>query len=47
LIGGVAENFGRSYGLGGGSEIILEGDEYDSAFFDKAPSFCIIIHRRS
>jgi UDP-N-acetylmuramate: L-alanyl-gamma-D-glutamyl-meso-diaminopimelate ligase len=39
LIGGVAENFGRSYGLGGGEEIILEGDEYDSAFFDKAPKF--------
>src|ERR1019366_9517488 len=39
LIGGVAENFGRSFGLGGGSEFILEGDEYDSAFFDKAPKF--------
>ncbi|MGB6544838.1 MAG: UDP-N-acetylmuramate:L-alanyl-gamma-D-glutamyl-meso-diaminopimelate ligase, partial [Candidatus Acidiferrales bacterium] len=39
LIGGIAENFGRSYGLGGGEEIILEGDEYDSAFFDKAPKF--------
>jgi UDP-N-acetylmuramate: L-alanyl-gamma-D-glutamyl-meso-diaminopimelate ligase len=39
LIGGVAENFGRSYGLGGGDEIILEGDEYDSAFFDKSPKF--------
>ncbi len=39
LIGGVAENFGRSYGLGGGAEFILEGDEYDSAFFDKGPKF--------
>ena len=39
LIGGVAENFGRSFGLGGGKEFILEGDEYDSAFFDKAPKF--------
>ena len=39
LIGGVAENFGRSYGLGGGKEFILEGDEYDSAFFDKGPKF--------
>jgi UDP-N-acetylmuramate: L-alanyl-gamma-D-glutamyl-meso-diaminopimelate ligase len=39
LIGGVAENFGRSYGLGGGEEFILEGDEYDSAFFDKGPKF--------
>jgi len=39
LIGGVAENFGRSFGLGGGSEFVLEGDEYDSAFFDKGPKF--------
>ncbi len=39
LIGGVAENFGKSYGLGGGSEFIIEGDEYDSAFFDKGPKF--------
>lgn len=40
LIGGVAPNFGdRSYGLGGGKEFIIEGDEYDTAFFDKAPKF--------
>jgi UDP-N-acetylmuramate: L-alanyl-gamma-D-glutamyl-meso-diaminopimelate ligase len=39
LIGGVAENFGRSFGLGGGNEFVLEGDEYDSAFFDKGPKF--------
>ncbi len=39
LIGGMAENFGKSYGLGGGREFIIEGDEYDSAFFDKAPKF--------
>lgn len=39
LIGGIAENFGRSYGLGGGEDFILEGDEYDSAFFDKGPKF--------
>lgn len=39
LIGGEAQNFGRSYGLGGGEEFILEGDEYDSAFFDKGPKF--------
>lgn len=39
LVGGVAENFGRSYGLGGGEDFILEGDEYDSAFFDKGPKF--------
>ncbi|MGD1210995.1 MAG: UDP-N-acetylmuramate:L-alanyl-gamma-D-glutamyl-meso-diaminopimelate ligase [Candidatus Acidiferrales bacterium] len=40
LIGGVAPNFGdRSYSLGGGEEFIIEGDEYDTAFFDKAPKF--------
>ena len=39
LIGGVAGNFGKSYGLGGGREFLLEGDEYDSAFFDKGPKF--------
>jgi UDP-N-acetylmuramate: L-alanyl-gamma-D-glutamyl-meso-diaminopimelate ligase len=39
LVGGVAENFGRSYGLAGGGEFILEGDEYDSAYWDKAAKF--------
>ena len=39
LIGGVAENFGKSYGLGDGSEMILEGDEYETAFWDRGPKF--------
>lgn len=40
LIGGVAPNFGeRSYGLGGGQEFIIEGDEYETAFFDRGPKF--------
>jgi UDP-N-acetylmuramate: L-alanyl-gamma-D-glutamyl-meso-diaminopimelate ligase len=40
LIGGVAPNFGeRSYGLGGGEEWIVEGDEYETAFFDRVPKF--------
>jgi UDP-N-acetylmuramate: L-alanyl-gamma-D-glutamyl-meso-diaminopimelate ligase len=39
LIGGIAENFGRSFGLGEGKHFILEGDEYDTAFFDKGPKF--------
>lgn len=39
LVGGEPLNFERSYGLGGGEEFILEGDEYDSAFFDKGPKF--------
>src|SRR5437016_2927002 len=39
LIGGIAENFGRSFQLGGGKHFIIEGDEYDTAFFDKGPKF--------
>ncbi len=40
LVGGVAPNFGdRSYGLGGGEEFIVEGDEYETAFFDRGPKF--------
>jgi UDP-N-acetylmuramate: L-alanyl-gamma-D-glutamyl-meso-diaminopimelate ligase len=39
LVGGVAENFGKSYGLEGGEEFVLEGDEYDSAYWDKAAKF--------
>jgi len=39
LVGGVAENFGQSYGLGGGEEFILEGDEYETAFWDRGPKF--------
>jgi UDP-N-acetylmuramate: L-alanyl-gamma-D-glutamyl-meso-diaminopimelate ligase len=39
LIGGVAENFGTSFQLAPGKSFILEGDEYDTAFFDKGPKF--------
>ena len=40
LVGGVSPNFGdRSYGLGGGDEFIIEGDEYETAFFDRGPKF--------
>lgn len=39
LIGGIAENFGSSFGLSDGRYFILEGDEYDTAFFDKGPKF--------
>src|SRR6266849_4354576 len=39
LIGGIAENFGSSFGLGEGRYFMLEGDEYDTAFFDKGPKF--------
>src|SRR6266511_5710147 len=39
LIGGIADNFGGSYRIGGGREFVIEGDEYDSAFFDKTAKF--------
>jgi UDP-N-acetylmuramate: L-alanyl-gamma-D-glutamyl-meso-diaminopimelate ligase len=39
LIGGVAENFGTSYQLRATRTFLLEGDEYDTAFFDKGPKF--------
>jgi UDP-N-acetylmuramate: L-alanyl-gamma-D-glutamyl-meso-diaminopimelate ligase len=39
LIGGVAENFGTSFQLRPTRTFIVEGDEYDTAFFDKGPKF--------
>jgi len=39
LVGGIAENFSSSFQLGQGKHFILEGDEYDTAFFDKGPKF--------
>ena len=40
LIGGVAENFGTSFRVEEGTRpFLLEGDEYDTAFFDKGPKF--------
>ncbi|MCU1284824.1 MAG: UDP-N-acetylmuramate--L-alanine ligase [Acidobacteriales bacterium] len=39
LVGGIAENFGSSFALNETQHFIIEGDEYDSAFFDKGPKF--------
>ena len=39
LIGGVAENFSTSFQLRPTRTFIIEGDEYDTAFFDKGPKF--------
>jgi UDP-N-acetylmuramate: L-alanyl-gamma-D-glutamyl-meso-diaminopimelate ligase len=42
LIGGIARNFGdhgSSYRMGSGRDFVIEGDEYDSAFFDKTAKF--------
>ena len=42
LVGGIARNLGEdgsSYRLGKGRDFVIEGDEYDSAFFDKTAKF--------
>jgi UDP-N-acetylmuramate: L-alanyl-gamma-D-glutamyl-meso-diaminopimelate ligase len=42
LVGGIARNFGEtgsSYRVGRGRDFVIEGDEYDSAFFDKTAKF--------
>lgn len=40
LVGGVLENFGRNYRVGKvGAPFVVEGDEYDTAYFDKVPKF--------
>jgi UDP-N-acetylmuramate: L-alanyl-gamma-D-glutamyl-meso-diaminopimelate ligase len=39
MIGGILQNFNSNYRLGAGEHIIIEGDEYDTAFFDKGPKF--------
>ncbi len=39
MIGGFVKNFKSNYQLGKGPYFVVEGDEYDSAFFDKGPKF--------
>ena len=39
LVGGIAANFEGSFRLGSGRDFVIEGDEYDSAFFDKTAKF--------
>ena len=39
LIGGIPKNFTRSFRLGKGALFAIEGDEYDTAYFDKGPKF--------
>ncbi|PSQ70063.1 MAG: UDP-N-acetylmuramate:L-alanyl-gamma-D-glutamyl-meso-diaminopimelate ligase [Bacteroidetes bacterium QH_2_64_26] len=39
LVGGVMNNTGKSYALGADAPFVVEGDEYDSAYFDKRPKF--------
>src|SRR5437870_1293158 len=39
LVGGVPLNFNEGFRLGGGEHFVIEGDEYDTAYFDKGPKF--------
>lgn len=39
MIGGIPLNFGRNYRLGEGDCFVIEGDEYDTAYFEKSPKF--------
>jgi UDP-N-acetylmuramate: L-alanyl-gamma-D-glutamyl-meso-diaminopimelate ligase len=39
FVGGVPVALGQGFRLGGGAEFVIEGDEYDTAFFDKGPKF--------
>jgi UDP-N-acetylmuramate: L-alanyl-gamma-D-glutamyl-meso-diaminopimelate ligase len=39
VIGGILKDFDSNYRLGRGTDIVIEGDEYDTAFFDKGPKF--------
>jgi len=39
MVGGIAKNFQANYRVGRGRHVVMEGDEYDTAFFDKRPKF--------
>jgi UDP-N-acetylmuramate: L-alanyl-gamma-D-glutamyl-meso-diaminopimelate ligase len=39
MVGGIAKNFQANYRVGHGGFVVMEGDEYDTAFFDKRPKF--------
>ncbi len=39
MIGGLVQAFGRNYNVSDGEYFVAEGDEYDTAFFDKGPKF--------
>ncbi|MBW2714345.1 MAG: UDP-N-acetylmuramate dehydrogenase, partial [Deltaproteobacteria bacterium] len=39
LVGGIVPDFGGSFREGAGAHFVVEGDEYDTAFFDKTPKF--------
>jgi len=44
IVGGVTLNYTGNFRLGGGEYVVIEGDEYDTAYFDKGPKF---VHYRT
>lgn len=44
LVGGVTVNYNANFRLGNGPHVVVEGDEYDTAYFDKGPKF---VHYRA
>ncbi len=39
MIGGILKDYNSSFRIGSGEYMVIEGDEYDTAFFDKGPKF--------
>src|SRR5688572_31977493 len=39
VVGGIPLNFNQNFKLGNGADFVIEGDEYNTAFFDKGPKF--------
>ncbi|MEM9594977.1 MAG: Mur ligase family protein [Acidobacteriota bacterium] len=39
LVGGIPKNLGPSFHIGGGRRFVIEGDEYNAAYFDRGPKF--------
>jgi UDP-N-acetylmuramate: L-alanyl-gamma-D-glutamyl-meso-diaminopimelate ligase len=39
VVGGIPLNFNQNFKLGDGEDFVIEGDEYNTAFFDKGPKF--------
>lgn len=39
VVGGIPLNFNHNFKLGGGADFVIEGDEYNTSFFDKGPKF--------
>jgi UDP-N-acetylmuramate: L-alanyl-gamma-D-glutamyl-meso-diaminopimelate ligase len=47
MIGGILKNLNRNYNIGTGPYFVMEGDEYDTAFFDKGPKFLHYVPSRA